>query len=175
MMCAEIREIPGLEGYGASSDGRIWSRWKWGRRELTGSWREVKQRRKPMSEYRVVSLGPCQGQKKFQVHRLVVMAFLGPIPDGMHVNHIDCNKANNSIENLEVVTPKENERHAWENGLKHRGIKHHNAKYTEEQVSAIKREYVRGIVTQKQLAEKHGVRLPTVCQILAGRQWTHVQ
>ena len=44
----------------------------------------------------------------FLVHRLVWEAFNGKIPEGMQVNHIDEDKSNNTIENLNLMTPKEN-------------------------------------------------------------------
>ena len=46
------------------------------------------------------------------VHRLVVKAFISDIPDGMEVNHKDGNKQNNKVENLEIVTHKENMVHS---------------------------------------------------------------
>lgn len=55
--------------------------------------------------------------KRFRVHRLVAEAFI-PNPDGKpYVNHIDGNRQNNSITNLEWVTPTENTRHAIDTGL----------------------------------------------------------
>lgn len=55
--------------------------------------------------------------KSFQVHRLVAKAFI-PNPGNLpEVNHIDGNKANNNIKNLEWVTSKENCNHAWNIGL----------------------------------------------------------
>ena len=46
--------------------------------------------------------------KNHRVHRLVWEAFVGPIPEGLQINHKDENKCNNSLENLEVMTPKQN-------------------------------------------------------------------
>lgn len=46
--------------------------------------------------------------KQTLVHRLVYMAHVGVIPKGMQINHKDEDKTNNCIENLEVVTPKQN-------------------------------------------------------------------
>ncbi|CAH6421696.1 HNH endonuclease [uncultured virus] len=46
--------------------------------------------------------------KSYLVHRLVVMAFKGKIPDELVVNHIDEDKTNNRLDNLEIVTKSEN-------------------------------------------------------------------
>jgi len=54
------------------------------------------------------------------VHRLVVEAFIGDIPAGLEVNHIDGRKVENCIENLEIVTHAENTQHAWDTGLRSR-------------------------------------------------------
>lgn len=42
------------------------------------------------------------------LHRIIWIAVNGAIPDGMQVNHIDENKDNNCISNLNLMTPKEN-------------------------------------------------------------------
>ncbi len=52
-----------------------------------------------------------------KVHRLVAEAFIGPIASGLTVNHLDGNKANNDVENLEIVTRAENSQHAMRTGL----------------------------------------------------------
>jgi len=43
-----------------------------------------------------------------RVHRLVVESFIGPIADGLEVNHKDLNKHNNNVSNLEIVTRRQN-------------------------------------------------------------------
>lgn len=51
------------------------------------------------------------------VHRIVAMAFLETSDYSLQVNHIDGNKKNNTVENLEWCTPSENIMHGWKNGL----------------------------------------------------------
>lgn len=69
--------------------------------------------------YLVVGLrGDVEGKQKFHfVHRLVAQAFIPNPEDKKYVNHIDGNKANPSVTNLEWVTASENNIHAYENDL----------------------------------------------------------
>lgn len=57
-------------------------------------------------------------RKTYNVHRLVAMAFLDDYSEELQVNHIDGNKLNNSVDNLEMITGKENVLHSIKTGLK---------------------------------------------------------
>ena len=46
--------------------------------------------------------------KDYSVHRYIYEVFKGEIPKGMHIDHWDFNKKNNSIKNLQLLSPKEN-------------------------------------------------------------------
>ncbi len=56
-------------------------------------------------------------KKQCYIHQLVAKAFLKPVEGKDQVNHIDCNKLNNHVSNLEWCTVAENNKHAKENGL----------------------------------------------------------
>lgn len=61
--------------------------------------------------------GTFIGRRVYQVHRLVAIAFLGQPPVGRpDVNHRDCDRANNRVENLEWVSKSVNTRHAVKAG-----------------------------------------------------------
>lgn len=104
------RAIPGFEGYEVSRDT--------GEVRRIGETEPLKQN--DVNGYRFVSL---RGYGSKAVHRLVVMAFIGPIPKGMHVNHKNRKKDDNRRRNLEIVTQRQNTRHMF-------GLTHHRLKYT---------------------------------------------
>lgn len=62
-------------------------------------------------------VGLCKNGKVkyFKVHRLVYEAFYGEIPNGMQVNHINEIKSDNRLENLNLMTPKENSNYGTRN------------------------------------------------------------
>ena len=68
--------------------------------------------------YMSVTLRKDDISKMFKVHRLVANAFIDNPLNKPQVNHIDGNKRNNAVSNLEWVTPSENAKHAFEIGLK---------------------------------------------------------
>lgn len=55
--------------------------------------------------------------KTLKMHQLVMDTFIGPRPKGYEVNHIDGNKLNNRLNNLEYITKRQNLEHATKMGL----------------------------------------------------------
>ena len=56
-------------------------------------------------------------RKTYSVHKLVALAFIPNPENKTTINHIDGNKRNNNVSNLEWATEKENQNHKWKNGL----------------------------------------------------------
>ena len=67
--------------------------------------------------YYMVALSKNNQAHSYTVHKLVMENFNRKPYENEVINHIDSNKLNNNIDNLEYVTQKENVRKAWENGL----------------------------------------------------------
>ena len=115
--------------------------------------------------------------KSHLVHRLVAENFI-PNPDNKpFVNHIDGNKHNNSVENLEWCTKSENEKHAHSIGLHPRagtvGEKHGMHKLTKSQVEYIRENHKKydNEYGTKPLAERFDVCPQTVTNIVNNKNW----
>lgn len=75
--------------------------------------------------YEVVLLYKHGKRTLFYVHRLVAIAFIPNPENKPQVNHIDGNKLNNNVYNLEWNTAKENINHAYDIGLCPKGDNHY--------------------------------------------------
>lgn len=115
MLNIEWKPIKGYEGlYEVSNDGRVRRlRFTNGSHDFEKV-RECKQTLNTWG-YMTVNLSKNGKSNTKRVHRLVANAFLGE--SDLQVDHIDGNKLNNRLDNLEYVTPKENTNRAWEKGL----------------------------------------------------------
>jgi hypothetical protein len=128
------------------------------------------------SGYRRVSLQYNGKPKEFAVHRLVAAAFIGPLPSSVHqVNHKNGERSDNRLENLEYLTPSENQLHACR--VLHRpsrpGSKHPLAKLKEIDVIEMRALHSDGW-TGKDIAAKFGVSAGSVCWILKRKTWSHI-
>lgn len=110
-----ITEYP---AYKITDTGIIYSCFKPKTSIKTDEWREVKQIYDKSCGYMIVTL--CEGKGKRQnkrVHRLLMEAFVPNPNNYAHINHIDGNKLNNSLSNLEWCTCKHNSIEAVKLGL----------------------------------------------------------
>jgi hypothetical protein len=103
------------------------------------------------------------------VHRAVIAAFIGPAPLGHEVNHKNGNKNDNRLENLEYVTPSQNQVHSHQV----LGIKGSRAKLTEKQVIAVRELRSHGWLF-KDIAQHFGVDRKTCADIVNCKTWTHI-
>jgi hypothetical protein len=69
------------------------------------------------SGYNMVWLSDCGIKKAFTVHRIVASTWIKNPNNFPQVNHINGNKQDNSVKNLEWVTAKQNVNHAFDNGF----------------------------------------------------------
>lgn len=116
------KDIKGYEGlYQVSNLGRVKSL----NYNHTGR-EEILKSQKDKYDYLCVNLYRNGVMKRYTIHRLEYEAFYGKIPDGMQVNHINEDKTDNSLENLNLMTPKENTN--WGTGIKRRAEKQINGK-----------------------------------------------
>lgn len=109
-----------------------------------------------------------------RVHRLVAMAFIpNAREDAQDVNHIDGNKKNNSVENLEWCTKAENARHSCALGLQAVGERIGISKLTQHKVLDVRRRYESG-ESAFSIALSLNVDRSTVHNIVSGKTWTHI-
>lgn len=114
-MTEQWKPIPGWEGYYEVSDrGRVlsvsrevWQIGRWGK----GFWRTTKPRiLRPgiMRGYERVSLQRNKHVEQVAVHRLVLLAFAGPCPEGMEACHANDERRDNRLGNLRWDTKRAN-------------------------------------------------------------------
>ena len=138
-----------------------------------GSRNEDKQRRTKIGKgYESVALCKDHKIKHYLVHRVVAEAFIPNPKNHPQVNHIDGNKLNNNVENLEWCTHQYNQLHARQNGLMG-GERGNTSKLTERDVRAIRRIYPK--LNTRELAKAFDVGQPAICNIINKKTWKYVK
>ena len=156
-----MKEILGYENlYSISENGNIFSH------KNSKFLKPIKQ----TTGYLTVNLYKDKKLKIFTLHRLIAMTFISNPHNKPMVNHKDLNKCNNSIDNLEWVTAKENIQHACDNGIRC-GSKNGNSKLNENQIKEIREKYKFRKYTYKMLSDEYGVMKHYIGRIINYNVW----
>lgn len=181
---AKIEEIwkpvVGFEGYyevsnlgNVRSVDRIIYGGKWGQEKRKSVLLKANLNRKLV--YKYVILVKCGVRKTMKIHRLVAMAFIPNPENKRDVNHKDLDKTNNTVENLEWVTPTENRRHAIGLFRGNFGVSVPFATLNPEKVKEIRYIHRTGIATCKELKIIYKVAdIKTIYNVVNRRFWKNV-
>ena len=162
------KDVDGFNGfYQVSNLGRV------------KSVNKIRKLHKTQDGYYKVRLQHGDVDKTCRVHRLVAEAFIPNLHNKETVNHIDGNKENNHVTNLEWNDRHEQLQHAYDLNLKKadKGSSNCNAALTDEQVREIRKVYVRqskefGTVA---LGRKYGVSDRVIGLVVRGLSYTNVK
>lgn len=160
--------IPGWEGlYEASTAGRI--------RSLSRGEPRILRPGSNGRGYLVLGLWRDGNQHGFSVHSLILLTFVGPRPHGKQINHIDGDRKNNRLENLEYCTQSENMRHRIDSlGSDLSGTRNPSAKLDPTKVRKI-RELRRRGMSERKIAPMFGVSHRSINKIINRETWAHVE
>ena len=152
--------------YMIGSNGRYW-------RYKNGEWVECKCY-EVIGGYWVASLREKGRLVRIYLHRLVLLAFVGPCPEGMECSHEDGNPSNNRLSNLKWDTPSSNNLKKSYHGTAKVGGKNALTKFTLEDVYRVRELYATGEYTFAEIARRTGMSWWNARSIALRETWTHV-
>ena len=169
------RPVPGWEGfYEVSDHGRVRSldRWVVGQRRRYWPGKVLTPWEHSFG-YLSVTLAMVGRMQKYTVHRLVLLAFVWPPPEGTEACHWNGDPTDNALANLRWDARARNADDRCRHGTQDQGEAHGWAKLTAEQVRAIRQRYAEGDILQRELAALYGVTHQTVSKIVRGDIWRY--
>lgn len=170
--------IPNAPGYRACDDGTVETSWQprgrgrgkpvdWRHGE---NWRKLKPDADSRGRKRY-TLAIGGKYKKFRGSRLILLAFIGPCPDGMECCHEDGDETNDRLDNLRWGSRESNCEDKRRHGTLPLGERAGRNKLTEKQVLEI----IASGRPLKPLAVKYGVSEATVSHVLRGKTWKYLR
>lgn len=153
-------------GYFATEEGQIYSSKK----------NKYIRQRTSINGYRIVNLSINGKCKTYSVHRLIAQAFIANETNLPVVNHIDGNKQNNNVSNLEWTSMQGNAVHARNMGLISyaRGMHTKNGKFTPDTIIEIRNLFNKGVHSQYELAKIYDVSRSAIQQIVTNKTYAYV-
>lgn len=163
-----VRHVPGFPGYAVSDDGQVFSC----RHFQPPTWRRIKPLYYPRSKaYLYVWLHIKDKRKRFAIHQLVLLAFIGACPNGLQCCHNNGNPHDNKLSNLRYDTAKSNMKDRAIHGYV--GEKVATSKLTEAQVKEIRKLFSLGY-TRSAIAAQFNITPTNVSNVVKRRWWKHV-
>lgn len=171
-ICEEWRNILDFNGYQVSNIGRVRSMDRFcGNRHgvIHGKLLKPFINRRGYLEVNLYKNSKCTAKI---IHRLVAKAFIPNNFNKPQVNHIDGNKLNNKVSNLEWMSNSENQLHAYKLGLQpsRAGENNNKAKITDKDVNLLKQLYNSGM-SIIEVSNSSNINMSIIRQIIYGRTW----
>jgi hypothetical protein len=118
-----------------------------------------------------------------KIHRVVAQTWIENNENKIQVNHINFNRDDNRVDNLEWVTPKENTLHSYNAGrIKKpictnfvKGEEIGTSKLTEKDIVEIREKFKPRVYTREMLGKEYGVAAATIKDIILKKSWKHVK
>lgn len=148
------KELDGITDYFIREDGKVFH----GEREL--------KTHLDKNGYVQIGITTNGKTKTYKVHRLVAKAFIPNVLNLKEVNHLDGDKRNNDVSNLEWCDHKHNLGHASKMKLFRYGENHQHSKISQKDADEIRVLYKKGGKSQGKLAEMYGISRAAVYRIL---------
>jgi len=164
-------DIPGLSGYMIDECGQVWSLKKgqgnrWNEPHIIKPWVDKR-------GYVHVTLRSGKKQKRFCVHVLMMISFVGERPMKATVSHLDGNPSNNHINNLAYMSHSDNVNHRWGHGTMIHGEGSHLSKVSDLTAAEIWADIKSG-ASNKQIKAKYSVSESYPAAMRAGRLRKHI-
>ena len=167
----KIKPVDGFEGYFAGDNGDIFSSKKGENKKLNAT--------KAKNGYKYVTLCNSNEKKKIAVHKVIINTFKeNPNPElYTNINHINRDRLDNRLDNLEYCTPTYNNQHMSILSRENKTFKelYPNSRLnSEEDVLNIYKLAHEGKTLQKDIAKMYNITETTVCEIKRGSSYNNI-
>lgn len=160
------KPVAGYEKYEVSNIGRVKS-YAWSKQPI------IRRQEKDRDGYLTVVLKRNTVRKRFFIHRLVLLAFNGPCPQGMEASHTDGDKCNNELSNLTWESHADNILRKINHGTVLLGENSPASKLNEVAVKRIRESYDGGQKV-KYISKYFGISTRQCYKIINRENWRHV-
>jgi hypothetical protein len=175
-VCYRTLTFLGHPGYRVGDDGTLWSRRRNGRGNyLNDFWVKLKLSNNCKDGYYYLNFSYKRVRKRLYIHRLVLLAFVGPCPERMQACHApDRSVSNNHIYNLRWDTSMANHKDCERDGMTAKGERVASAKFTTDSVLQLREDFATGLFTITQLAKRLKISRTACSMVIRRKHWKHI-